>query len=282
VTLAALFSAHPLPRLEQFALAAYALNQPRSWLLAHDTDTLTDEQSNAVANALRRRSAGEPVAYITQQREFYGLNFKVSPAVLIPRPETELLVDWLIQHAPQAAWVLDLGTGSGAIAIALAHARPDLNVHAADISEAALSIAAHNNAALVHSRVQLRHSDWLTMFTNETFDIIVSNPPYIAAYDTHLKQGDLRHEPVGALTDFDDGFKHYRNIAMQAKHHLNAGGALLLEHGWQQGDAICALLHEHGYTHIEQHSDAAAHGERGHPRMVSCRVVTQPPLGHLQ
>jgi release factor glutamine methyltransferase len=111
------------------------------------------------------------------------------------------------------------------------------------------------------------------MFTNETFDIIVSNPPYIAANDTHLSQGDLRHEPATALTDFDDGFKHYRRIAAQAKAHLNAGGVLLLEHGWQQGEALCDLLHEHGYTNIEQHYDAAAHGERGHPRMVSCRVA---------
>jgi release factor glutamine methyltransferase len=272
-TLREMFQTHPLARLEQLALAAHALDKPRSWLLAHDTDTLTKEQGNAVACALQRRTVGEPVAYITEQREFYGLNFKVSPAVLIPRPETELLVDWLVQHTPKSARVLDLGTGSGAIAIATAHARPDINIYAADISEAALNIAAHNNAALVQSRVQLHQSDWLIAFAGERFDIIVSNPPYIAAGDTHLSLGDLRHEPAAALTDFDDGFKHYRSIAAQAKNYLNAGGALLLEHGWQQGEALCALLHVHGYCNIEQHYDAAANGERGHPRMVSCRVA---------
>jgi release factor glutamine methyltransferase len=270
-TLREIFQTHPLPRLEQLALAAHALCKQRSWLLAHDTDTLTDTQTHAVSDVLKRRVAGEPMAYITQQREFYGLNFKVSPAVLIPRPETELLVDWLIQHTPHAAQMLDLGTGSGAIAVATAHSRPDLNVHAADISEAALTIAAHNNTALVQSRVQMCKSDWLSAFADQRFDVIVSNPPYIATNDMHLTQGDLRHEPAGALTDFDDGLKHYRSIAAQAKAHLNAGGALLLEHGWQQGEALCALLREHGYRNIEQHYDAAAHGERGHPRMISAR-----------
>jgi release factor glutamine methyltransferase len=276
-TLQQLFTCSALPRLEQLALAAHALDKPRSWLLAHDTDALNDAQLSAVEAALNRRLAGEPVAYITEQREFYGLRFKVSQAVLIPRPETELLVDWLIQHVPQAARMLDLGTGSGAIAIATAHNRPDLSIDAADISASALNIAAHNNVALVQNRVQLRRSDWLSAFTQEkfkeAFDIIVSNPPYIAADDTHLSQGDLRHEPAGALTDFDDGLKHYRSIAAQAKLHLNAGGALLLEHGWLQGQALCALLHQHGYTDIEQHYDAAAHGERGHARMVSCRAA---------
>jgi release factor glutamine methyltransferase len=276
MTLAALFAAHPLPRMEQLALAAHALDKPRSWLLAHDTDVLNETQNIAVKTALHRRAAGEPVAYIVGTREFYGLDFKVSPAVLIPRAETELLVDWLVQNAPQGARMLDLGTGSGAIAIAAAHTRPDLTVCAADISDDALAIAAHNNAALVNKRVQLRRSDWLTAYagvaSKDTFDIIVSNPPYIAADDAHLALGDLRHEPAGALTDFDDGFKHYRSIAAQVKQHLNAGGTLLLEHGWQQGSNLCALLREQGYTSIEQHYDAAAHGQRGHPRMVRCCV----------
>jgi release factor glutamine methyltransferase len=277
-TLHRLFQTHPLPRLEQLALAAHALGAPRSWLLAHDTDGLTSAQTVAVAHALQRRAAGEPVAYITGQRAFYGLNFTVSPAVLIPRAETELLVDWLVEHAPQGAALLDLGTGSGAIAIATAQQRPDLTVCAADISPAALALAAQNNAALAGGRVQLRRSDWCSAYASagtgagELFDVIVSNPPYIAADDAHLAQGDLRHEPAGALTDFGDGLAHYRSIAVQAKAHLRASGTLVLEHGWQQGAAIAQLLAAAGYCAIEQHYDAAGHGERGHPRMIVARV----------
>ncbi len=271
-SLAALYQQHPLPRLEQLALAAWALNKPRSWLLAHDTDALSSAQCDAVASAFAKRSAGEPVAYIVGSREFYGLNFQVSPAVLIPRAETELLVDWLIANVPQNGRVLDLGTGSGAIAIALAAERPDLNVFAADISEAALAVAQQNNVALTQGRVTLSHSDWFEAFDGEMFDVVVSNPPYIAANDTHLAQGDLRFEPAHALTDFDDGLKHYRSIAAHAKQHLRAHGTLVFEHGWQQGDAITAVLQELGYAAITQHYDAAAHGENGNPRMLVATV----------
>jgi release factor glutamine methyltransferase len=267
-----LFQSHALPRLEQLALAAWALNKPRSWLLAHDTDALEAPLSQTVQTALARRVAGEPVAYIVGSREFYGLNFQVSPAVLIPRAETELLVDWLIAHSPKNAKVLDLGTGSGAIAIALASQRADVSVFAGDISDAALMIARYNNTALVQGRVHLRCSDWLSAFQGETFEVIVSNPPYIAADDTHLSQGDLRCEPAGALTDFDDGFKHYRHIAMQAKAHLSSGGKLVLEHGWQQSKAIIALLETLGYSQVTQHFDAASHAEQGHPRMITATL----------
>lgn len=271
-SLAALFRQHPLPRLEQLALAAWALDKPRSWLLAHDTDALSPAQSDAVASAFAKRSAGEPVAYIVGSREFYGLNFHISPAVLIPRAETELLVDWLIANAPQNGRVLDLGTGSGAIAIALAVHRPDLKVFAADISESALAVAQQNNVALTQGRVTLRRSDWFETFDGEMFDVVVSNPPYIAADDTHLAQGDLRYEPEGALTDFDDGLKHYRSIAMQARKHLTAHGKLVFEHGWQQGETITDLLQTLGYRSIAQHYDAAAHGERGNPRMLVASI----------
>lgn len=267
-SLAALFRQYPLPRLEQLSLAAWALNKPRSWLLAHDTDALSSALCDVVASAFAKRSAGEPVAYIVGSREFYGLNFHVSPAVLIPRAETELLVDWLIANAPQNGRVLDLGTGSGAIAIALAVQRPDLKVFAADISEAALAVAQQNNVALAQGRVVLSRSDWFEAFEGEMFDVVVSNPPYIAADDTHLAQGDLRFEPEGALTDFDDGLKHYRSIARQAREHLTVHGKLVFEHGWQQGESITNLLQIQGYTAIAQHYDAAAHGERGNPRML--------------
>jgi release factor glutamine methyltransferase len=260
----ALFRAHPLPRLEQLALAAHALEKPRSWLLAHDLDVLSASQLSAVTHALQRRASGEPVAYIVGTREFYGLNFTVSPAVLIPRPETELLVDYLIEHTLQAARVLDLGTGSGAIAMA---------VFAADISQSALAIAAQNNAALVDQRVNLRLSDWLSAFAGETFDVIVSNPPYIAASDAHLQQGDLRFEPANALTDFEDGLSHYRRIGEQARQHLNPGGRLLLEHGWQQGAALSALLKDLGYRAVTQRYDAAEHGQQGHARLLTAKWV---------
>ena len=269
LTLAQLFTQHPLPRLEQLALASHALGKPRSWLLAHDQDRLSADQNAAVENALQRRTAGEPVAYIVGTREFYGLSFAVSPAVLIPRPETELLVDWLIEHAPKAARVLDLGTGSGASAVALAANRLDCTVYAADISEAALAIAAQNNTAWAQGRVHLRRSDWLSAFAGDTFDVIVSNPPYIAAHDAHLELGDLRFEPASALTDFDDGLQHYRSIAAQAKQHLTANGAIVFEHGWDQGGRVGALLKQHGFHTVVQHHDAAAQGETGHPRMVS-------------
>jgi release factor glutamine methyltransferase len=253
-------------------LAAHALKKPRSWLLAHDTDTLSEEQTTAVLSALERRMVGEPVAYIVGSREFYGLNFAVSPAVLIPRPETELLVDYLIQHCPQGARVLDLGTGSGAIAMALAVNRPDCHVFAADISPEALAMAEQNNAALAGGRVDCRCSDWFAAFAGERFDVVVSNPPYIAANDAHLAQGDLRFEPSGALTDFDDGLKHYRSIAQQAKAHLSPAGWLVLEHGWQQGEAIAALLAELGFCNVSQHYDAAMQGEQGHARMIVARL----------
>jgi release factor glutamine methyltransferase len=282
-TIQAAFKAVCLPRLEQLTLAAHALNVPRSWLLAHDTDILNASQWSALNTALQRRLAGEPVAYIVGWREFYGLVFAVSPAVLIPRPETELLVDWLIGNVPANGRVLDLGTGSGAIATALAYHRRDCAVYASDISEAALSIAAANISTHSPSHtantplVSLRCSDWCSAFSMlqyaEYFDVIVSNPPYIAADDAHLQQGDLRYEPMTALSDFGDGLQHYSAIAAQALPRLKAGGALVLEHGWQQSAAIMQLLHAEQYQAVAAHYDAAASGENGHARMVVARKM---------
>jgi release factor glutamine methyltransferase len=283
-TIQAAFKAYAVPRLEQLSLAAHALNVPRSWLLAHDTDALNTQQWSALNIALQRRLAGEPVAYIVGWREFYGLVFAVSPAVLIPRPETELLVDWLITNVPASGRVLDLGTGSGAIATALAYHRRDCTVYASDISEAALSIAAANISTHSPSYstntplVSLRCSDWCTAFSilqyAEYFDVIVSNPPYIAADDAHLQQADLRYEPITALSDFGDGLRHYSAIAAQALPRLKAGGALVLEHGWQQSAAITQLLHAAQYQAVAAHYDAAAQGEHGHARMLVARKMS--------
>jgi release factor glutamine methyltransferase len=267
-----LFKMYPLPRLEQLTLAAYALNVPRSWLLAHDVDPLSVQQVNRLTTTLMRRIAGEPVAYIIGQREFYGLSFSVSLAVLIPRPETELLVDWLITHVPQKGIVLDLGTGSGAIAISFLYHRPDCTVIACDISQSALAIAAHNNAIHTDSKVNLMLSDWCNALPahqyTHYFDAIVSNPPYIAINDAHLKQGDLLYEPTNALTDYSDGLSHYRAITVQALPLLKATGFLLLEHGWQQATAISDLLHNTGYQRIKQGFDAGIYGQLGHERML--------------
>lgn len=263
---------YPLPRLEQLTLAAYALNVPRSWLLAHDLDPLSAQHINLLTTTLMRRIAGEPVAYIIGQREFYGLSFSVSLAVLIPRPETELLVDWLIMHVPQKGIVLDLGTGSGAIAVSFLYHRPDCTVIACDISPDALAIAAHNNAIHTNSKVSLMLSNWCNALPvhqyTHYFDAIVSNPPYIAINDTHLKQGDLPYEPIHALTDYSDGLSHYRTITIQALPLLKSTGVLLLEHGWQQAAAISDLLRCTGYQRIEQHHDAGIHGQLGHERML--------------
>jgi release factor glutamine methyltransferase len=282
-TVQAAFKAYPLPRLEQLALAAHALNVPRSWLLAHDTDALNTQQWSALNTVLQRRLAGEPVAYIIGQREFYGLILAVSPAVLIPRPETELLVDWLVANVPPNGRVLDLGTGSGAIALAFAYHRRDCTVYASDISEAALSIAAVNISthSLSHSAntplVSLRCSDWCSAFSilqyAEYFDVIVSNPPYIAADDAHLQQGDLRYEPITALSDARDGLQHYSTIATQALPRLNASGVLVLEHGWQQSAAITQLLETAQYHAITPYYDAAKYGELGNARMLVARKM---------
>ena len=278
-----LLSQSALTRNEASLLAAHALGVARTWVLAHDTDALSTAQLDAVNAVFARRLGGEPVAYIQGFREFYGLSFIVSPAVLIPRPETELLVDWLIQNTPQGSRVLDLGTGSGAISVALAHNRPDVLVHACDISAEALAIAAQNNAALAGGRVRLLQSNWFDRVDSVGgqlggqfgggFDIIVSNPPYIAAGDAHLAQGDLRFEPAGALTDHADGLSHYRRIVAGCAAHLAPAAWLVLEHGYDQADTLNALLVAAGFTHISQHYDAAAEGKRGMARML----VAQKP-----
>lgn len=269
-TFAAIRAAFALPKSEALRLAAFALNRPRAWFLAHDQDALTDAQQAALGNALARRAAGEPLAYIEGVREFYGLDFAVSPAVLIPRAETELLVQTLIAIAPPGARILDLGTGSGAIAVATAHARPDCCVLATDLSEPAL-VLARQNAQRHAPSVQFDQGHWFDALPVSTppFDCIASNPPYIPAGDAHLQQGDLRSEPASALTDFADGMTHYRTIAAQAQRWLKPQGWLIFEHGYDQGPAVCALLRGLGYAQVTQHFDD---DEQRQPRMVVARA----------
>jgi release factor glutamine methyltransferase len=208
---------------------------------------------------VERRIAGEPVAYIVGVREFFSLEFKVSPAVLIPRPETELLVELVLERLAddETASVLDLGTGSGCIAIAIAKHRPGARVVAVERSAAALAIARENSARHRISNLELRQSDWFSALDRERFDLIVANPPYIAADDPHLKQGDLRAEPTDALIAGADGFAAVRAIVARAPQFLNAGGTLLCEHGYDQAARCRELLAAAAFEEVFSCNDLA-------------------------
>lgn len=246
-------------RIEAQVLLSHALNQPRAWLIAHDADPLTLEREQRFNQLLARRLQGEPVAYILGNREFYGLEFKVTPAVLIPRPETELLVELALERIPENAFcrVLDLGTGSGAVAVTLAHLRPRAEVVAVDASKAALEVAAENAKRHGVNNLTLKKGDWFAGLDGETFDVIVSNPPYIAQADAHLQQGDLRFEPASALASGHDGLDDIRRIVAAAPAHLKPGGWLLFEHGWDQAARCRGLLKEAGFAQAGSAADLA-------------------------
>ena len=243
-------------RLEARVLAAFAWNVAPAWLIAHDTDTPTETQATQFTALLARRLSGEPVAYLTGTREFYGRSFQVSPDVLIPRPDTELLVNLALARMPpdQAMEVLDLGTGSGCIAITLALERPLAHITAVDRSAAALTLA-KQNADHLHARVEFLDSDWFAALAGRRFDLIVGNPPYIAAADPHLARGDVRFEPLNALAAGIDGLEDLRKLATAASAHLRPGGALMLEHGYDQADAVRDLLTAAGFQHVQSWPD---------------------------
>lgn len=251
-----------LPASEARLLLGHVLQRPASWLLAHDDAALGEEDLTRFASLCARRRGGEPVPYLTGLREFYGREFLVGPGVLIPRPETELLVDLALQivgaggTAPRPFRVLDLGTGSGCIAISIALACAACDVTALDRSPAALGVAARN-AEHLGARVRMIESDWFDALRGERFDLILANPPYIASDDPHLGQGDLRHEPVSALASGSDGLDSLRRIIAQARGFLHPGGSLWLEHGYDQGAAVRALLETSRYQKIVQHPDLA-------------------------
>ena len=206
---------------------------------------------------LARRQAGEPVAYMTGTQGFWTLDLEVSTATLIPRPETELLVELALARIPvdAASRMADLGTGSGAIALAIARERPRATVVATDASEAALAVARGNALRNRIGNIEFRHGDWFAPLAGESFDLIASNPPYIAEGDPHLDEGDLRFEPPSALSSGADGLDAIRRIVRDAPAHLHADGWLLLEHGWEQGAAVCALLVEAGFAAVETARD---------------------------
>ena len=255
-TLAALQRTALLNPVDQRILLCHALGITRTALITQSDRALTDDEAARVSAVLQRRIAGEPVAYIVGRREFYGLDFTVGPGVLIPRPETELLVELALERLPPRGRVLDMGTGSGAIAVAIAHARPDAQVTALDVSPAAIAIA-QRNAELNSVTVRFLHSDWFAAIAGTTFDLIVSNPPYIAAGDRHLSEGDLRFEPAGALTDHADGLSALRAITDGAPAHLAPQGWLLMEHGYDQSAAVQALLSCRGYAGVQSWHDLA-------------------------
>lgn len=247
-----------LPQLEARMLLEAVLDKPRAWLIAHADETASEKVELAFAALAARRVGGEPIAYILGRREFYGLDFQVTPAVLIPRPETELLVELALQRLVQdtRASVLDLGTGSGVIAITLAKLRQQARVTAVDVDYAALSVA-RANAKQQRATVRFYCGDWFGALQAERFDLVVSNPPYVAGADPHLEAGDLRFEPRRALSGGADGLDCIRAIAAQARAHLNPGAWLLIEHGYDQADACRALIAAQGLQEVQSWSDLA-------------------------
>ena len=238
-------------------LLAHALSRPRSWLFAHAGDPLPLDVADRFEALLARRQAGEPVAYLTGTQGFWTLELEVSSATLIPRPETEVLVELALARIPieAAPRIADLGTGSGAIALAIAKERPRVAVIATDASTTALEVARRNAVRNRIANVEFREGDWLAPLAGETFDLIASNPPYIAEGDPHLDEGDLRFEPSTALSSGRDGLDAIRTIISAAPMHLHNGGWLLLEHGWDQGTAVRALLEAEGFIDVETARD---------------------------
>ncbi len=248
-----------LPRLDAQVLLLHALGRAphdRAWLLAHSDEALDTEAHTRFASYTQRRLNTEPVAYITGQKEFFGLTLLVDNRVLDPRADTETLVEWALSCLADVASpeVVDLGTGSGAIALALKHARPEAQVWAVDASAEALAVA-QSNAQSLGLPVTFQHGSWLSPLGARRFDAIVSNPPYVAHDDAHL--ADLKHEPLSALASGPDGLDDIRVIVRQAAQHLKAGGWLLLEHGFDQAHAVQTLLGNQGFVNVQSRPDLA-------------------------
>ncbi len=250
-------AARRIDRVDAELLLLYLLGRERSWLFMRQDDALGDADAVAFEALVTRRQAGEPVAYLTGTRGFWTLDLAVTPDTLIPRPETELLVELALQCIPtdKDARIADLGTGSGAIALAIASERPRAHVIATDASEAALAIAQQNAQRNHITNILFRHGSWFAPIADERFDIIASNPPYIESGDPHLGEGDLRFEPTSALASGEDGLDDLRIITRQAPPHLNINGWLLVEHGWNQGAAVRELFEVAGFIDIHTARD---------------------------
>ncbi|CAD0348927.1 Release factor glutamine methyltransferase [Xanthomonas hortorum pv. gardneri] len=250
-------AAERIERSDAEPLLLHALGRDRAWLFAHGRDPVADAVAQAFEALVQRRQAGEPVAYLTGTRGFWTLDLAVSTATLIPRADTEALVELALERFDnmQGRCAADLGTGSGAIALAIASERPHAQVIATDASAAALAVAQQNASRHQLRNVECRLGYWFAPLAGERFDLIASNPPYIAAHDPHLREGDLRHEPASALASGPDGLDDIRLIVADAPMHLLPGGWLLLEHGWDQGTAVADLLRARGFEAVATHQD---------------------------
>jgi release factor glutamine methyltransferase len=261
---------HAEARREAQVLLGHVLGTSRAWLAGHGDDKADDTCAAKFRALVARRQNGEPIAYLVGEREFFGLGLRVTPDVLIPRADTETLVDVALEKlAPDVAHdVLDLGTGSGCVAIAIAHERPAARVTAVDLSTAALAVA-RENAAAIGVEIEFVQGKWFEPLARHRFDVVVANPPYVAADDTHLHQGDLRFEPAMALISGNDGLNDIRVIVAGAAAHLRAGGWLLFEHGHDQADACRDLLLDAGFAEVLNRADIA-----GLPRVAGGRLLT--------
>ena len=258
--------------LDAQVLLRHVTGRDASYLIAHPEVPLGAGEAERYNALLERRAAGEPVAYLTGEREFYGRSFKVTPAVLIPRPETELLVDLALERIPQVGTprVLEVGTGSGCIAISIATERPNAKVLALDNSTDALAIARKNAVEAHIGNAAFLRSDWFGALGNEHFQIVLSNPPYVATNDPHLAQGDVRFEPRSALEGGTDGMEAIRRIIEDGKKHLLPGGWLLFEHGHDQGERARIFLHKAGFADI-----FTAHDLAGIDRVSAGRLTAE-------
>jgi release factor glutamine methyltransferase len=258
--------------LDARVLMCHVIGRNAAYLIAHPEVQLMPGERSTFEGLLERRAKGEPVAYLTGEREFYGRPYKVSPAVLIPRSETELLVDLALERIPQdgPSRVIDLGTGSGCVAISLASERLQCKILALDQSVEALAVARRNAVAAQVGNVAFLQSDWFTALRREHFEVIVANPPYVAKGDPHLAEGDVRFEPRSALDGGPDGLDAIRHIVKHAKEHLAPGGWLLFEHGHDQGERARLLLHAQGYEQI-----FTAHDLAGTDRVSAGRLTLE-------
>ncbi|MCS2154563.1 peptide chain release factor N(5)-glutamine methyltransferase [Scandinavium goeteborgense] len=240
------------PRRDAEILLGHVTGKSRTYILAFDETTLTTEEGAQLETLLSRRVNGEPVAHLVGMREFWSLPLEVTPATLIPRPDTECLVEQALGRLPESPCdILDLGTGTGAIALALASERPDCRVTAVDFVADAVALATRNARSLGINNVMIAQSNWFSALDGKTFGMIVSNPPYIDEQDPHLAEGDVRFEPLSALVAADEGLADLAHIIQEGRRFLLSGGWMLLEHGWKQGPAVRELYIQAGYDEVE-------------------------------